>query len=74
MAIFIGSTFPGNKTGPLYYRDMLRKKDDSLKSNNENFNTKIKLKQDALFEAEQWKRNIFTVFKPIKNPKLTKTI
>ena len=50
---------------------MLRKKDDSLKSNNENFNTKIKLKQDALFEAEQWKRNIFTVFKPIKNPKLT---
>ena len=53
---------------------MLRKKDDPLKSNNGNFNTKIKLTKDALFEAKQWKRNTFTVFKPIKNPELTKTI
>ena len=55
VARFIGLltfTFPGNKTGLLYYRVMLKGKDDSLKYNFENFNPKLILTKDALLEVE----------------------
>ena len=49
---------------------MLKSKDDSLKYNNENFNAKMKLTN----EVDWWKRNVFTVFKPIRNHRITKAI
>ena len=40
---------------------MLKDKDNSLKNNNGNFNTKMKLTCHALLELKWWKRNIFIV-------------
>ena len=44
VASFIGtltSKFPANKYGPLYYRDILKNKDDFLRTNKGNFNARI---------------------------------
>ena len=60
MARFIGthrSNFPGDKTEPLYYRMILKSKDDSIKCNNENFNAKLILIKGTLHEAKWWERN-----------------
>ena len=76
MASFIGSltsTFPKNKMGPLYYKFVLKNKDNSLKYNNRSFNTKVKFTYDALPKLKWWKRNIL-LLTPIRNPKITETI
>ena len=53
-------SFPGSSFGPLYYRAMLKFKDDSLKYNKRNFSAIIIiLSEDAFHEISWWKKNIF---------------
>ena len=60
------STFPANKYGPLYYRAVLKSKDDFLKGNKGNFNASIDLAKNDLQEIKWWaahiprKQNIIT--------------
>ena len=71
---FIGtltSSFPGNQFDPLYYRPMLKFKDQSLKCNKGNFNALIELSENNLNEISWWKKNIFKVFKAIIYPKIS---
>ena len=41
--------------GPLYYKFVLKSKDNSLKYNNGNFNTNVKFRYDALPKLKWWK-------------------
>ena len=59
-------TFPGNQFGPLYYTVTLKFIDKSLKYNEGNINTIIKLSEDTLHEISWSKKNIFKVFKPTR--------
>ena len=55
VASFIGtltSTFPANEYGPLYYRAILKNKDDFLKANKGNINATIDLAKNALQETK----------------------
>ena len=73
-AIFIGtltSSFPENQFGSLYYRAMLKFKDNSLKYNKGKFNEIIKFSEYTLHEISLWKKNIFKVFEPIRYPKIS---
>ena len=73
-AIFIGtltSSFPENQFGSLYYRAMLKFKDNSLKYNKGKFNEIIKLSEYTLHEISLRKKNIFKVFEPIRYPKIS---
>ena len=55
------STFSNNKMVPLYYQVVLKDKDNFLKYDNENFNTKVKLTYDFFLELKWWKGNLFIV-------------
>ena len=62
---FIGSlnsTFPVNEYGPLYYRAILKNKDDFPKANKGNFNAMIDLTKNALQEIKWWENKIFLCF------------
>ena len=77
VASFIGtltSTFPTNKYGPLYYRVVLKNKDDFLKVNKGNFNARIDLTKNALQEIKWWENNISYAFKPIRKIKISRVI
>ena len=77
VASFIGtltSTFPANEYGPLYYRVILKNKDDFLEANKASFNARIDLTKNALQEIKWWENNIFYTFKPIKKVKISKVI
>ena len=77
VASFIGtliSTFPANEYGRLYYRAILKNKDDFLKANKVDFNTRIDLTKNASQEIKWSENNIFYVFKPIRKVKTTKVI
>ena len=77
VASFIGtliSTFPANEYGRLYYRAILKNKDDFLKANKVDFNTRIDLTKNASQEIKWWENNIFYVFKPIRKVKTSKVI
>ena len=52
---FVGaltSAFPANEYGPLYYRAILKKKDDFLKASKRNFNARIDLTKNVLQEIK----------------------
>ena len=68
------STFPANEYGPLYYRTILKNKDDFLKANKGNFNARIDLTKNALQEIKWWENNIFYPFKLIRKVKISKVI
>ena len=77
VASFIGtlaSTFPANEYGPLYYRAILKNKDDFLKANKGNFNARIDLTKNALQEIKWWENNIFYAFNPKRKVKIIKVI
>ena len=67
--VTLTSTFPGNQFGPLYYTVTLKFIDKSLKYNEGNINTIIKLSEDTLHEISWAKKNIFKVFKPTRQSK-----
>ena len=46
------STFPGNKFGPLYYRELDKCKTLGLKKAKGNFNTPIKLTKEAILDLQ----------------------
>ena len=76
-ASFIGTvtpSFSGNQFGSLYYRAMLKLKDNSLKYNKGNFNAVIKFSEDTLSEKSWWNKNIFKALKPIRYPKISMII
>ena len=76
-ASFIGTvtpSFSGNQFGSLYYRGMLKLKDNSLKYNKGNFNAVIKFSEDTLSEISWWNKNIFKALKPIRYPKISMII
>ena len=68
------STFPANEYGPLYYRTILKNKDDFLKANKGNFNARIDLTKNVLQEVKWLENKIFYAFKPIRNVKTSKVI
>ena len=68
------STFPANEYGPLYYRTILKNKDDFLKANKGNFNARIDLTKNALQEIKWWENNILYAFKPIAKVRISKLI
>ena len=68
------STFPANEYGPLYYRTILKNKDDFLKANKGNFNARIDLTKNVLQEVKWSENKIFYAFKPIRNVKTSKVI
>ena len=77
VASFIGtltSTFPANEYGPLYYRAILKNKDEFLKVSKGNFNARIDLTKNALQEIKCWENNIFYAFKLIRKVKISKVI
>ena len=77
VASFIGtlaSTFPANEYGSLYYRAILKNKDDFLKANKGNFNARIDLTKNALQEIKWWENNIFYAFKLITKVRISKVI
>ena len=77
VASFIGtliSTFPANEYGRLYYRAILKNKDDFLKANKGNFNARIDLTKNALQEIKWWENNIFYAFKLITKVRISKVI
>ena len=74
---FVGaltSTFPANEYGPLYFRAILKKKDDFLKASKRNFNDRIDLTKNALQEIKWWENNIFYTFKTFRKVKISKLI
>ena len=72
--VTLTSTFPANEYGPLYYWAMLKNKDDFLKANKADFNTRIDLTKNALQEIKWWENNIFYPFKLMRKVKISKVI
>ena len=67
VASFIGtliSTFPANEYGRLYYRAILKNKDDFLKANKVDFNTRIDLTKNASQEKNGGKTTFFMFLNP----------
>ena len=58
------STFPAKEYGPLYYRAILKNKDDFLKTDKGNFNARVDLTKNALQEIKWQENNIFMLLKP----------
>ena len=55
-------TFPGNKFGPLYYRELDNKcKTLGLKKAKRNFDTPIKLTKEAILDLQWWIKNLYSV-------------
>ena len=77
VASFIGTltlTFAATEYGSLYYRAILKNKDDFLKANKGNFNARIDLTKNALQEIKWWENNIFYAFKLITKVRISKVI
>ena len=53
---------------------MLKNKDDFLKANKADFNTRIDLTKNALQEIKWWENNIFYAFKLITKVRISKVI
>ena len=53
---------------------MLKNKDDFLKANKADFNTRIDLTKNALQEIKWWENNIFYPFKLMRKVKISKVI
>ena len=68
------STFPGNKFGPLYYRELDKCKTLGLKKAKGNFDTLIKLTKEAILDVQWWIKNLYTVSKKLQYPDITKVI
>ena len=59
------STFPGNKFGPLYYRELDKCKTLRLKKAKGTFDTPIKLTKEAILDLQWWIKNLYTVSKKL---------
>ena len=68
------STFPGNKFGPLYYRELDKSKTLGLKKAKGSFDTLIKLTKEAILDLQWWIKNLYTVSKKLQYPGITKVI
>ena len=68
------STFPGNKFGSLYYRQLDKRKILGLKKAKGNFDTLIKLTKEAILDLQWWIKNLYTVSKKLQYPDITKVI
>ena len=77
LSILIGtltSTFPGNKFGPLYYRELDKCKTLGLKKAKGNFDTTIKLTREATLDLQWGIKNLYTMSKKLQHPDITKVI
>ena len=68
------STFPGNKFGPLYYRELDKCKTLGMKKAKGNFDTPIKLKKRAILDMQWWIKNLYTVSRKLQYPDITQVI
>ena len=68
------STFPENKFGPLYYRELDKCKTVGLKKAKGNFDTLVKLTREAILDLQWWIKNLHTVSKKLQYPDITKVI
>ena len=66
------STFPGNKFGSLYYRELDKCKTLGLKKAKGNFDTLIKLTKEAILDLQWWIKNLYTVSNKLQYPDITK--
>ena len=66
------STFPGNKFGPLHYREMDKCKIVGLKKAKDNFETPIKLTKESILDLQWGIKNLFTVSKKVQYLDITK--
>ena len=69
MSSLIGTltlTFPGNKFGPLYYRELDKCKSLGLKKAKYNFETPIKLTKETTLDLQWWIKNLFTMSKKLQ--------
>ena len=68
------STFPWNKFGSLYYRELDKRKTLGLKKAKDNFDKLIKLTKEAILDLQWWIKNLYTVSKKLQYPDITKFI
>ena len=67
------STFPGNKFGPLYYRELDKCKTLGLKKAKGNFDILIKLTKEAILDLQWWIKNLHTLSKKATVPRYYKS-
>ena len=70
------STFPGNKSGRLYYRELDKCKTFELRRAKANFetHTHIKSTKEAILDLQWWINNLFTVSRKLQYPDITKIV